>query len=67
MEDRVNTPATVVPGAIRASITSGRSWWRIAAAAVENSTPSITGRFGNSAGASGETETDFPMPIALDI
>ena len=52
--DRVNTPATVEPGAIDASITSRWPKYFIPAAAVANSTPSMIGSFGNEVGASGD-------------
>src|SRR5207344_2946315 len=42
--ERVNTPATVVPGSNIASRTSVRSAYRIPAAAVASLTPGIAGR-----------------------
>merc|ERR1711938_377568 len=54
--ERVNTPATVLPGARSASITSVRPSYRTPAAAEAKRTPSITGRSGKAAGARGETD-----------
>jgi hypothetical protein len=50
----VNTPATLVPSAIIANITSSRFGYFTPAAAAAKVTPSMTGRFGNAAGARGE-------------
>ena len=53
--DRVNTPATVLPGGISASITSSLPRQRIPAAATASRTPATVCSVGNAAGARGET------------
>ena len=56
--ERVNTPATVLPGTSSASITSVRFLYFTPACAAAKVTPSMTGRSGKAAGASGETAMD---------
>src|SRR6478609_2181064 len=54
--ERVNTPATAVPGSNSASRTSVRPAYRIPAAAVASLTPGIAGMSGTLTGARGETD-----------
>src|SRR5947208_5581734 len=53
--DVVKTPATVVPGANSASITSVRFLYLMPAAAVPSLTPAMTGMAGTDLGARGDT------------
>ena len=66
MEEVVKTPAIEAPGATRASITSVRPAYLTPAAAEANSTPAISGRSGNFAGASGEIVSDFALVCAAE-
>src|SRR5205823_6388248 len=59
--ERVNTPATIVPGSNKASSTSVRPWYRMPASAVASRTPAMAGRSGKQAGARGDGGAGFAM------
>jgi hypothetical protein len=64
--DLVKTPATVVPGASRASSTSVRLAYLMPAAAVASFTPAIGGMAGTDFGARGETATAMSAPSSKE-
>ena len=67
--DRVNTPATAVPAANSASITSSRPLYFTSAALLAKRTPSMAGSLGNALGASGDrfSPTAITQTSALTV